>query len=132
MHGLFVPPRPPPVCPPEQFSLVWSAPAPLSAMLLWVRLNGPILNVPAGMRTTLLFGADASADWMFAAVTAPPKRVLHAVVLQFGQEALGIPPTTPAWLQSVLREGSITTPGNGVGLGVGVGVGVGGGVAEGV
>src|SRR5690348_440342 len=44
---------------------------------------------------------------MVAAVTLPPKRVLQAAVTQLGQDALGIPPTTPAPLQSAARVGEI-------------------------
>jgi hypothetical protein len=69
-----------------------------------------------------LAGADASAFWIVVAVTDPPKRVLQAAVVQSGQDELGIPPTTPAVLQSVARFGAIipdqeNVPGGGGGGG---------------
>jgi hypothetical protein len=54
------------------------------------------------MRTTLLFGALAHAVLILAAVGVA-NAVLQAVVTQFAHPALGMPPGTPAFVQSVAR-----------------------------
>ena len=66
------------------------------------------LKLPAGMRTTVLAGAELMAALMLAEVTVPPFNVLQAVVTQFDQVPLGMPPTTPALLQSAARLGLMT------------------------
>ena len=62
--------------------------------------------MPAGIRTTVLLGAEDKAALRLAAVTVPPYSVLHCCVTQFAQVALGIPPGIPAWLQSIARLGA--------------------------
>lgn len=59
-----------------------------------------MVYVPAGMRTTVLAGAEVMAAFMLAAVTVPLKRVLQADVVQFGHAPDGTPPGTPAFDQS--------------------------------
>jgi len=88
--------------------LVWVGPAPLSVtLLLLVYIDEPlIVQFPAGIRTTVLFGAEASAAVMLAAVTVPPNNVVHCVVAQFAHVELGIPPGIPAYVQSVARDGA--------------------------
>ncbi|PYT48742.1 MAG: hypothetical protein DMG44_13450 [Acidobacteria bacterium] len=90
-------------------SFVWSAPAPLRATLLRVRLMqlSLIVNVPAGTRTTVLFGAEVIALLIEVPVTVPPKSVLQAEVTQLAHEPLGMSPTTPAVDQFAARLGAI-------------------------
>jgi hypothetical protein len=70
--------------------------------------NAPTLKVPAGMRTTVLAGAEEIAFRMVVAVTLPPKSVLQAAVVQLVHEPLGMSPTTPAVDQSTARLGEMT------------------------
>lgn len=63
------------------------------------------LIAPAGILTTVLFGAEEQAELMFAAVGVE-KAVLQAVVVQFAHEPLGIPPGIPAFDQSIARFGA--------------------------
>jgi hypothetical protein len=69
-----------------------------------------IVKVPAGRMTTLFAGALAMAVLMFAAVTFDAVLSnVQAEVVQMAQLPEGIPPGTPAELQSIAREGE-TTP----------------------
>jgi len=62
-------------------------------------------KVPAGIRTTVLSGADVHAELMLAAVGVE-NAVLQAVVVQFAQLPLGTPPGIPVCFQSVARFGA--------------------------
>ncbi|MBZ5676625.1 MAG: hypothetical protein LAP61_20495 [Acidobacteriia bacterium] len=81
-------------------------PAPRSVTLLLPpkSIVPEMAYVPAGTRTTVLLGAEVIALLMLAAVTVPPKSVLHWLVTQLVCR-LGIPPDTPAPDQSTARFG---------------------------
>src|SRR3954447_23707604 len=108
------PPSPPvPVAPKKRFAplpkviVVCVGPAPRKTT--WPLLEAtelPIVKDPAGTRTTVLFGAELRAALILAAVTVPLFSVLQAVVTQFAQLPLGIPPGIPAFVQSIALAGS--------------------------
>jgi hypothetical protein len=87
---------------------VLCGPAPLRTTLPRLQYAVIPVNVPAGIRTTVFDGAEAHAAAMLEVVTVPPYNVLQALVLQFAQFALGIPPGIPAYVQLAARAGART------------------------
>src|SRR5436190_23483562 len=97
------PPWPLQELPDENARVVCVGPAPRNVIFPWpAKLIPPeMLNFPAGSKTTDPAGAEAMAALMVEDVTLVLK-VLQAEVEQIVLR-LGMPPTTPAWLQSVAR-----------------------------
>src|SRR5581483_7964719 len=95
--------RPAHPLPPENLRIVLSAPAPRSVTLLFVpKVTCALrLYVPAFKNTTCPLGQDAIA-LLICAADAPGLSVAQTVV------RTGIPPATPARVQSVVRLELIT------------------------
>src|SRR3972149_7105423 len=95
-----VPPPPMPPLSPLKFNFVTSAPEPRRVTLLFIEIPEIRLYVPAFNFTACPLGQLAMAELIWAAV-APGFNVAQIVVRS------GIPPVTPAGLQSMLRLGSM-------------------------
>src|SRR5438034_5246809 len=96
------PPKPAQWSPPVKMRNVWSGPAPRRVTLLLLSKTIPALRlyVPAFRNTTCPDGHAEIASVICVAV-APGLSVAQIVV------RIGMPPRTPACVQSVLREGSM-------------------------